>query len=162
MNKVDQWSWLYACLRPWVQFVFRLVHKEIKIIGLENIPRNQAVVYAPNHQNALMDALAIVYSTPGQTVFLSRADIFRKKITASVLHFFKLLPVYRIRDGKGSLDKNEEIYSNVPYTFCKKNSRYAFSPKLPTPTREACCPIRKPFPVSFFWLGKKPVINLIF
>ena len=43
-------------------------------------------------------------------VFLARADIFKKKIVSRILHVFRIMPVYRIRDGKENLGKNQEIF----------------------------------------------------
>ncbi len=44
---------------------------------------------------------------------MARADIFRKKSTARILYFLKILPVFRIRDGFHSVDQNKEIFKEV-------------------------------------------------
>jgi 1-acyl-sn-glycerol-3-phosphate acyltransferase len=80
------------------------------ITGLENIPENTPLFFAPNHQNALMDALAIICSIKKQPVFIARADIFKNPVIARILILFKILPAFRIRDGKENLKKNEEIF----------------------------------------------------
>jgi 1-acyl-sn-glycerol-3-phosphate acyltransferase len=77
----------------------------------EKIPKNQPVIFAPNHQNALMDALAFVGGiNQFQTVFLARADVFKGKLVTGIFTFLKILPVYRIRDGRSTLQKNDEIF----------------------------------------------------
>ena len=35
-------------------------YSEISIVGKENIPTDGAVIFAPNHTNALMDALSVL------------------------------------------------------------------------------------------------------
>lgn len=85
--------------------------RRITVEGLENLPKGQPFILAPNHQNALMDAIAVLYSKPGRTVFLARSDIFRHPTVAAVLRFLKIMPVYRIRDGHDELSKNEEIFA---------------------------------------------------
>lgn len=110
MKNVEKWSMGYALLLPLGKLIHRIIHREIVVEGLENIPLNKPVIFAPNHQNALMDALALVFSTPRQIVFLGRADIFKRKWVSAILYFFKILPVYRIRDGKDSLGNNELIF----------------------------------------------------
>ena len=51
--------------------------------------------------------------TPGRWFFLARADIFKNKKFAWLLYFLKILPVYRIRDGFSSLQKNDEIFNKT-------------------------------------------------
>jgi len=60
-----------------------------------------------------MDALAVLFTHKGQPIFLARADIFKKKFIASLMYFFKILPVYRIRDGFSSLKENDEIFNKT-------------------------------------------------
>jgi 1-acyl-sn-glycerol-3-phosphate acyltransferase len=91
----------------------RLFYKNIIVEGKENIPDSGPVIYAPNHQNALMDPLLILHATRKQIVFLARADIFKNKILAGFLKSFKILPVYRIRDGKENLNKNDESFDMI-------------------------------------------------
>ena len=57
-------------------------------MGVENINPDDHLIFAPNHQNALMDALAVLFTHKGQPVFLARADIFKKKAIASVPLFY--------------------------------------------------------------------------
>jgi 1-acyl-sn-glycerol-3-phosphate acyltransferase len=65
---------------------------------------------APNHQNALMDALVIIYTFRDKTIFLARADIFNNQIIARFLRLFRVLPVYRMRDGKEGLLQNQSTF----------------------------------------------------
>lgn len=153
-KSVQKWSLAYAILRPWVQLAFRSAHKEIKVIGKENIPVGCPVIFAPNHQNALEDALTLVYSAPGQTVFLARADIFKNRIVAHLLHFLKILPVYRIRDGKESLDQNEEIFNLSVDLLIKKKSLCLFPEAAHTASR-SMLPHRKAIPRIVFRAGEK-------
>ena len=67
----------------------------------------------PNHQNALMDALAVLNFCGSDPVFMARADIFRNKWQAKLLRTFKILPIYRMRDGAGELSRNEEIFESA-------------------------------------------------
>ena len=107
---MKKWSLGYAILKFFIGIWHYLFYKKIVVTGKENIPRNVAIVFAPNHQNALMDALAVIFSSGMQPVFLARADIFNNKIIAAILRYFRILPVYRIRDGADNLSKNEEVF----------------------------------------------------
>lgn len=109
-KNIERYSFRYYLLKVYGRFLHRLFYKRIEVSGLDNIPKEGAVIFAPNHQNALMDALAVLYTTKGQPVFLARADIFKKRFVARLLRFIKIMPVYRIRDGKDSLQNNETIF----------------------------------------------------
>jgi 1-acyl-sn-glycerol-3-phosphate acyltransferase len=110
-ENIEKWSLGYEMLRQSVKFWHNVVYYR-KVISLhtERIPLNDQIIFAPNHQNALMDALAVIFTQKTQPVFLARSDIFKKKFIARLLYFIKILPVYRIRDGYAALKKNEEIF----------------------------------------------------
>ena len=71
-DSIDQWSWFYAFLQIFiVRPIYNYYYRKIKIINADRIPKGQPVILAPNHQNALMDALAFVEGINFQTVFLA-------------------------------------------------------------------------------------------
>jgi 1-acyl-sn-glycerol-3-phosphate acyltransferase len=96
-------------------------YRKVIVLGRENINPDDPVIFAPNHQNALMDALAVLFTNKGQNVFLARADIFKRKSIAAILYFLKILPVYRIRDGFSSLKGNDEIFTKTIDVLKNKN-----------------------------------------
>jgi 1-acyl-sn-glycerol-3-phosphate acyltransferase len=110
--KYEEWSLGYYLLKKYVQFVDWFIYKRIIITGEENIPPKKPIVFAPNHQNALSDPMAILLNTKFQPVWLARADIFKNKTAAAILRFLKIMPVYRMRDGKDNLTKNDQTFSN--------------------------------------------------
>ncbi len=109
--KYEKWSRGYWLLKKYVQFADWLIYNKVIVNGLENIPNNKPIVFSPNHQNALSDPMAILLHTRFQPVWLARADIFKNKTAALILRFLKIMPVYRMRDGKENLTKNNETFS---------------------------------------------------
>lgn len=103
-------NFIYYMIYPYVKTFFFQYYGKVEIKGTENIPRGEPVIFAPNHQNALMDALIVLFSAPQDMVFLARADIFNKPFLAYLLNSLKILPVFRQRDGAQELGKNEEIF----------------------------------------------------
>jgi len=103
-------NFIYHIIYPYTRIFFFHYYGKVEVRGTENIPRNQPVIFAPNHQNALMDALIVLFSAPGDVVFLARADIFNKKFLAFLLNSLKILPVFRQRDGASELGKNVDIF----------------------------------------------------
>lgn len=121
-DNIEKYSAGYALLKTvagfWHNNVF---YRRVIVFGQENINPEHHLIFAPNHQNALMDALAVLFTHKGQPVFLARADIFKRKAIASILYFLKILPVYRIRDGFSSLKGNDEIFQKTIDVLKNKN-----------------------------------------
>jgi len=121
-NNIEKYSARYALLKTvagfWHNNVF---YRKVIVLGRENINPEHHVIFAPNHQNALMDALAVLFTNDGHNVFLARADIFKKKTVAAILYFLKILPVYRIRDGFSSLKGNDDIFTKTIDVLKNKN-----------------------------------------
>lgn len=101
---------LYNALSPLVQFGCRCHYNSFVVRGTENLPKDGAYIIAPCHQQALMEPLAVLCFAPKPPVFLARADIFKKPTIRAILTFLKIMPVYRIRDGKDQLGQNQEIF----------------------------------------------------
>ena len=108
-KKIQDYDPAYAFLRYYVDLALKLSYRNVRYVGREKIPQDGAVIYAPNHTNALMDALVILAMDRKAKVFVARADIFRKKILAKIFAFLKILPIMRIRDGFDEVKKNQEI-----------------------------------------------------
>ena len=112
-KQLNKYRHLYKYSKGWqlssyyIKVLHTLFYKNIIIEGLENIPKEGPLIFAPNHQNALMDALAVSLTCNRQIVFLARSDIFKKGLVSKFLNFLKILPVFRIRDGKENLSNND-------------------------------------------------------
>ena len=103
-------NWIYYWVYPYVRLVFFHFYGKVEVKGRENIPRKAPVIFAPSHQNAMMDALIVLFSAPGDVVFLTRSDVFNKRWMVYIFNSFKMLPVFRQRDGTSELGKNEDIF----------------------------------------------------
>ena len=117
MSKVQDSDWLYAFLRPYVDWLFRRSYRSFRYIGKENIPTDGAVIYAPNHTNALCDAMAVLGIDHGQKVFVARADIFKDPKKAKILNWLKIMPINRVRDGWEEVRHNDETMNRAVDTL---------------------------------------------
>jgi 1-acyl-sn-glycerol-3-phosphate acyltransferase len=121
-ENIEKYSTRYALFKKAVAFWHdKIFYRKIIVMGRENINPDHHLIFAPNHQNALMDALAVLFTHKGQPVFLARADIFKKKTIATFLYFIKILPVYRIRDGFSTVKANDEIFLKTIDVLKNKN-----------------------------------------
>jgi len=100
----------YLMVKFYVRTGFAFYFKKVEVTGLEHVPRDKAVLFVANHQNALIDPLLIGAYMPRQLHFLTRADVFYTPWVRFLLSTVNMLPIYRIRDGRDSLSKNEEVF----------------------------------------------------
>ena len=97
--------WYYT-FRIYVKIVLFFLLKKRTVFGIENIPKEGAVLFIGNHQNALIDALIIPTITKRKIHFLARAGVFKKNIIKKFLSTLNMLPAYRLRDGVENMNKN--------------------------------------------------------
>jgi 1-acyl-sn-glycerol-3-phosphate acyltransferase len=106
--------WYTILLKIFVKpFHNKVYYRKVHVNFKERIPVSEPVIITSNHQNALMDALALLCNIDKQLVFVARSDIFKNKSVARLLHFFKILPIFRIRDGYSSLKNNDLIFQKT-------------------------------------------------
>lgn len=112
-----KYSGWYALLKKYAGQAHSVYYSEICVIHPENIPVNEPVIFAPNHQNGLMDALAVALTIDKQPVFMARADIFNNKIYSAFLNFVKIIPVFRLQDGAGQMRNNDKSFDIALHTL---------------------------------------------
>jgi 1-acyl-sn-glycerol-3-phosphate acyltransferase len=112
-----------------------IFYRKVVVSGTENIPSEKPILIGPNHQNALMDALAILCTRNDSPVFLTRSDIFKPDFLGNLFVLFKMLPVYRIRDGKDKLALNEKIFNISVEILEDANTLVVFPEAQHTPYR---------------------------
>ena len=156
---MKNWSLGYEIIKTYVRFAFWLSHRRVVVTGRHLIPKGKPIIFAPNHQNALMDPLALACTNHYQTVWLARADIFKSKSTDSILRYLKLLPVYRIRDGKDNLSNNERIFSQVTHILENKQT-IALFPEAAHSGKRQMLPHKKAIPRIALEAEEKNNFNL--
>lgn len=138
-KKIQDYDPLYSFLRHYVDLALKLSYRTIRYVGRERIPQDGAVIYAPNHTNALMDALVILAMDRTPKVFVARADIFRNPTLAKILTFLKIMPIMRMRDGFEEVKKNNEtidravdvLRDHVPFCIFPEGTHQAKYSSLP-------------------------------
>ncbi len=116
---------IYYLLKLLIKPIHRLFYKRVIIEGKSNIPEG-AVIFTPNHQNAMMDALAVITTSGRNPYFLARADFFSKFFMRILLSLLRTIPVYRKKDGAQSLDKNEQVFDKASRLLTKGKSLVIF------------------------------------
>jgi 1-acyl-sn-glycerol-3-phosphate acyltransferase len=113
-KNIEKYDVFYQLLKKYVDFWHNYIfYRKVIALGKDTIDFSIPTILAPNHQNALMDAMAVICTLNRQLVFLARADIFKKKVIARILYFLKILPIYRIRDGFDAVKQNDETFRDT-------------------------------------------------
>ncbi len=114
-DNVDEYSKKYNFYYDIIKYMHHTrFYNKVIVKGLENVPpKGEAVFMIPNHQNGVMDALAVLlmFSDRRQPVFIARGDVFKNPKIAKFLRFVKIMPTFRTRDGgRKDIEKNNEIF----------------------------------------------------
>lgn len=118
----------YSLLRPIVDWCTKYSYRKVEVRGEENIPTDGPVLLAANHCNTLMDALVVLRSYKGSTVFGARADMFNNKLIARIMFFLRILPMVRQRDGLRNVLKNVETQDIIVETL-ENDVRFCMFPE---------------------------------
>ena len=111
MRNIWDKSFGYQALRAFADPNTRASYNKAHVKG--ELPKDGAVIIAPNHTSTLMDAMVVLRTRKEPTVFGARADIFKKPAVAKFLRYIRIVPMARIRDGAQSVLKNLETFAEV-------------------------------------------------
>ena len=156
---METYSFFYDIMRVYFYSPFTYLFRKIVVEGYENIPKDKPVIFAPNHQNAILDPLAMIYTTSKQPVFLARGDAFNNKTIGKIFSVFKIMPVYRQRDGLDKLKKNEEIFQKS-VNILKNNRAFCLFPEGQHNPQRFLRPLQKAIPRIAFQAEEQSDFNL--
>lgn len=117
----------YNFVKIYVRIGFFFLTKKISLHGKENIPKKGAILFMPNHQNALLDAILIPTNNSRNTHFLTRAGVFKNKRMAQFFDSLNMLPIYRVRDGINTIEKNQAVFEKCYDIFNQQKAIEIFA-----------------------------------
>jgi 1-acyl-sn-glycerol-3-phosphate acyltransferase len=104
----------YQIVRPLIEFFLKMYFRRIKLTGLEHIDESKPTLLCGNHTNAFLEGIIVAAQYPNnQLYFLARADVFKHPLAAKILNKLHIIPIFRIRDGFNSLDRNKDTFNKV-------------------------------------------------
>jgi len=98
----------------------------IRVKGLQNVPLDKPVLFLPNHQNALLDPLLIAVDCNRKPYFLTRSDVFKSSTFNKFFELIRMIPIYRIRDGRDSLKHNDAVFDKCAELLSENESLLMF------------------------------------
>ncbi len=150
----------YNFIKRLVRFAFYCYYQRIKMVDKQKVPGKEAVMFLPNHQNGLMDPLLIAGFSNRKPYFLTRSDVFVNSTLNNFFNFLRMIPVYRIRDGRQTVHKNEAIFEHSANLLLKGEAILIF-PEGNHQIRKFVRPLSKGFTrILRAALDKDPNLNI--
>ncbi len=151
----------YYFFKYWVTIALFFYYRNIKLKGLGHIPKNKAILFLSNHQNALMDILLIATKCGRKPWFLTRADVFKKTAFGPLFRFLQMMPIYRMRDGRASLSGNRAIFNECG-TLLEQGEAILIFPEANHSLKRRIRPLSKGFTrIIAAALKKDPELDLL-
>jgi len=137
-------SVFYLSFKRLVRTGFQCYYKEIRMVHMERAALDRAVMLLPNHQNALMDPLLYAAFAKGKPYFLTRSDVFENKVLRWIFQGLRMMPIYRLRDGRETLSKNQAVFERCAILFSEGEQLLLF-PEANHNLRRQVRPLSKGF-----------------
>ena len=111
---------LYNFFKALVRSGLFCYYQEIQMHGLDRVPGDRAVMLLPNHQNALLDPLLYAaFARVSKPYFLTRSDVFSNPLLKWMFEGLRMMPIYRLRDGRETLSRNQQVFETCATLFSK-------------------------------------------
>lgn len=117
--------WQHGCARVWSSLILKTSRIHLSVQGLENIPRDQPVIFCSNHPSA-MDIPILFVSLPVQFRFVAKRSLFNIPFLGWHLWRSGHIPVERAQPQKAirSLDQAAEgIRAGRPVVLFPEGTR---------------------------------------
>jgi len=125
---IKDWHFFYKIGYALVITGSRAYFRGFQYEGKSKIPKNAGIVYAVNHQNAFLDPIVLAGQTNAPLYYLTRADIFKKKLANKLLRQLYMLPIFRQRDGVDTISKNATTFIEC-YEILKNQGNLVIFPE---------------------------------
>jgi 1-acyl-sn-glycerol-3-phosphate acyltransferase len=113
-------NWPYDLLKRLILAGFFCYFREIRMEGIDRVPASKPVMLLLNHQNALLDPLLYAaFARARRPYFLTRSDVFKNPLLRGFFKALRMLPIYRLRDGRETLQRNQEVFALCAGLFSK-------------------------------------------
>jgi 1-acyl-sn-glycerol-3-phosphate acyltransferase len=137
------WSFIYKICYAIVRTGMRTYFKRYELYNFETLPVDSGLLFAANHQNAFLDPIVLAAHLKKPVYFLTRADIFKKKLVNKILRKVHMLPIFRQRDGvdtaeknKGTFDQCHDILKNKEHVLIFPEGNHNYKKHLRSPLKK--------------------------
>ncbi len=103
---------LYTIFKILLKIPLKVYFNKIYFENIDHLSPGKPLILSVNHGNSFMDAMLLAVFLKRKMYFLARADAFNSPFKRWFLKKINLLPVYRIRDGRENLLKNDDVFKH--------------------------------------------------
>jgi len=120
----------YKFMQLWVRLALFVFFKKIKTTDDDVLKLKGPMILASNHPNSFLDAIVLgaIYKTPVH--YLVRGDAFKKPLMRKFFTSIKMLPIYRMSEGRENLKNNDETFEKCSVILKQKGIVLIFSEGL--------------------------------
>lgn len=148
-------------LTAYVRIGMHFFYRKFVSVKYDDSVNEGSVIIAPNHQNAFMDALAIVMTQPRTSYYLTQAKVFQSKLGNAFFSYIYMLPIYRERDGMHTIIRNKEIIDKCIDVVVEGKQPLTIFPEGNHNLRRGIRPLKKGIArIAFGVLDKNPDTDL--
>jgi len=96
-----------------IRIITSTFFRRIDVVGIENVPKEGAVIFAGNHPNALMDGWLLTAKCGRWPLhFVGNAKLWKYRMLVPFLNATGAVPVYRREEHDGEVD-NQEAFETL-------------------------------------------------
>ncbi|MBK8956235.1 MAG: 1-acyl-sn-glycerol-3-phosphate acyltransferase [Saprospiraceae bacterium] len=132
----------YKFLKIWANISFRFYFRRIAVSGIENIPKQGAVLFIVNHPNSFLEACLVACFQHRDLHFLVRGDMFEKKWLKPILEWTNQIPIFRFKDGYTRLKQNKSSFDES-FKVLSQNKTILIFPEASTQMVKYLRPLQK-------------------
>lgn|GEM_PF-490514 len=98
----------YQHLVDFIRGLLWIFFRQVRVAGVENVPREGGGLLVAWHPNALLDPGLIIATMPRRIVFGARSGLFKVPLLSSLMRAVGTVPIYRRHHGGGGRGVSEE------------------------------------------------------
>ena len=102
-------NFIYKLIKTIYTILLKIIFRP-KVIGIENIPKDGALIFAGNHKHAV-DPTMVMMSTPRIVHFMAKEELF-KGLHGIILKKIGLIKIYRGKSNPQAIIESENILRN--------------------------------------------------
>ena len=103
---------LYSVLQVFIRLGLRIFCCDITISNKAVLQSKGPLLLACNHPNSFLDAIIIGSQFKKPVHYLARGDAFKNPLISKLLYALKLMPIYRLSEGREYLALNDNTFES--------------------------------------------------
>jgi 1-acyl-sn-glycerol-3-phosphate acyltransferase len=102
---------LYKFVKFWAWLAMPFFAKKVRLVNPAMADEPGPLLLACNHPNSFLDAVLPGFLFKHPVYFMTRGDVFKHAWVRKIFAALRMIPIFRIRDGKDKLSQNDETFN---------------------------------------------------